>query len=110
MEISQWIAGGLLILLGSFIAVMNWAALYHNLTQKTHSSFVPSMGGLFMMIGATIMPVSGLQELSWVALVLDFGCLPLLVWAIPYCVWKAVVFLAGKMNPFKPEAEESEAE
>jgi len=82
MVIAQWIAGSLLILFGGFIAVMNWWILIRTMRDKQGVSFAPLLGGILLMLGLLLLPVDGLRTWCWVGLLLDFGSLPLLFWAI----------------------------
>ncbi len=84
---------------------MNWTIFYLQLFKKSNSSFAPFMGGLMLMAGFLILPVDGLRAAAGIGLLIDFGCAPLILWTLLYGAWKGVVFLAGKINPFKSEAD-----
>ena len=45
-------------------------------------SLIPLVGGIFGAMGLFILPVSHARQFSWLPLVLDIGCGPLLVAAL----------------------------
>ena len=80
MAIFYWVIAILLCGLGALVIVGNWLILFRWLrNRKDRTSYVPLIGGLFALIGLAWMPVEGISPWGFLTLVLDPGCLPLLM-------------------------------
>ena len=99
MEISQWIAGSLLLLFGGYVAVMNWVILVHTTMTKGSTSFAPLFGGVVLVAGMALLPVEGLRAWCWTGLFIDFGCAPLFL-------WMGVTVLTGKHKQADPDEDQ----
>ncbi len=90
MSALQAIGGGVLILLGGFIMTMNWGVVVQWLWKNKHSSWIPVVGGTLAAVGAAIVPLSSVNALWWVPLVIDWGCLPGLAYTMAYFAWRSL--------------------
>jgi len=89
MATLQVIVGGVLMLLGGFIVVMNWGVVFRWLWKRKHSSWIPVVGGGLAAAGSAILPYSSLNALWWVPLVVDWGCLPGVAYSVVFNVWRS---------------------
>jgi hypothetical protein len=95
------VAAIVLMVIGGFFAVMNWACLISSLVTKKHSSMVPPLGGLLLAVGFALYP--GLRPYAICGLLLDIGFWALL-FAIPMMVseslrsapWRRVARVSGQ--------------
>ncbi|MGP0566357.1 MULTISPECIES: hypothetical protein [unclassified Nitrospina] len=76
-----WVGGGLLAGLFLLFAGVNAVVFYKGVIRKEKvGSGVPFLGGLFGMIGFLTLPVPLLNEFFWLPLLLDLGCVPLIIY------------------------------
>jgi hypothetical protein len=76
------IALGLLALI---IIIANWLAILRYKKDKEKSfSLIPVVGGGFLCISFAIIPDNSYIWLCWIALILDVGCLPMVISALIY--------------------------
>jgi hypothetical protein len=76
------IALGLLALI---IIIANWLAILRYKKDKEKSfSLIPVVGGVFLCISFAIIPDNSYIWLCWIALILDVGCLPMVISALIY--------------------------
>ena len=71
----------ILISVGLLISISNWIGLYSALVKKKEHSSVFLIGGLLLAVGIAILP-PWISDYWWIALLVDFGCIPGLVYAI----------------------------
>lgn len=82
-ETSKWIISIGTLLLGAWVIILNWLMFYQNfIIRKKYSSFVPLVGGIFMLIGLYNIPVQSVSKWYWLPLFIDFGSIPLLAWTL----------------------------
>jgi len=85
MTTIRWIISIVLLLLSLWAIAGNlwitFGALFKKL--KKFESLIPLIGGISGMIGVLVLPVPGAWRFSWLPLIVDLGCLPLLVSALP---------------------------
>lgn len=79
--------GVLLILIGSYVTVVNWAVIVQWLANRKHSSWVPLVGGLSITAGLAIVPWPTANRLWWGPLIADWGCVPGLVFTVLHFAW-----------------------
>ncbi len=78
--------------LGSLVALLNWFSVYHRSRTGRCSSPIPLVGAFFLGGGMLLHPA--VRPFAWLALVLDYGTLALLL-AVPWIVseeWKTSRF------------------
>jgi tellurite resistance protein TehA-like permease len=76
------IALGLLALI---IIIANWLAILRYKKDKEKSfSLIPVVGGVLLCISFAIIPDNSYIWLCWIALILDVGCLPMVISALIY--------------------------
>jgi hypothetical protein len=78
-----------LIVLGGFVALLNWWSLYASYRDKKFHSSVPLLGAGLLGVGMFILPSS--RRYSWSAIFFDYGTLVFLI-ALPTLVkegWSA---------------------
>jgi hypothetical protein len=70
------------LFLGGYIAVGHGFIFVHSIlkTKKQYGSGIPLVGGISGSLGVLLLPVYGAWKFAWVPLILDFGCLPTLIW------------------------------
>lgn len=88
--------GALLIALFVWMSICNWRILLLYILYKRRSSLAPFVGGLVGMAGFLVMPFEAAATLWWVPLVLDPGCVPVLVWTPIGLAWLAIRWFRGK--------------
>jgi hypothetical protein len=76
MDQIQLAVATVLLLAGSFIAVMNWLVLLHWVIYRQHCSWIPLAGGVLASIGLVMLPYESARSFCWIPLVLDWGCIP----------------------------------
>jgi len=90
MSTFRVIAGGLLMILGGFVTIMNWGVVLQWLWRKKHSSWIPVVGGGLAAAGAATLPYSPVNALWWVPLFADWGCMPGLAYTIACYGWRSL--------------------
>jgi hypothetical protein len=94
----QVIVGGVLMAVGGFIIVMNWGVVVQWLWKRKHSSWIPIVGGGLAAAGSAIVPHSTLNGLWWVPLLVDWGCLPGVTYAIVFNMWRSFTQRSNDMK------------
>jgi len=61
--------------------VMNWFIAYHGIFNQRRASSVPILGGLFLAIGLATMPTETSFTFWWLPFFVDWGCVPMFVYA-----------------------------
>ena len=79
----DWVTSVLLIVVGGFFTVMNWAVLYVRIVKKERHSWVPVLGGLFLAVGLGTLPIEGPENLWWIPFIADPACVP----GMSYTLW-----------------------
>lgn len=97
IAVIQTILGVLLILAGGFIAAINWAVIVQWVAKRRHSSWIPLAGGGLFGMGMALVPYSPANELWWVPLLADWGCIPGFVFTAIHSAWSRL----------KPEDEQN---
>jgi hypothetical protein len=72
----MWVISAVLILFGAYVSVLNWICIWRVLSGGPYASWTPLLGGLAGMIGFRLVPDGSLHQVSWVPLIVDFGCAP----------------------------------
>ncbi len=65
------------IVLGGFIAAVNWMMVVETRRTGRFHSAIPLFGAIFLGLGLAILPRT--RHLAWAALLLDYGMLLLLI-------------------------------
>ena len=78
----RWATGVICLGVFGYAAVANVVILYRAWFLNGKSSLIPVVGGLFGMLGLLIMPSGKLIWFAWVPLLMDIGCLPMIVGGI----------------------------
>ncbi|WP_413664609.1 hypothetical protein ACG1BZ_04820 [Microbulbifer sp. CNSA002] len=68
-----------LIIIGSVIGLSNWASGLSALIKKGSTSFSPYIGGIICLGGVYLHPTFHLSDYWWLALIVDFTLLPLML-------------------------------
>ena len=80
MELIQWIASGILVLISLYMTLMNWAVFFNNyIFKKKWTSAVPLIGGIAGALGCVILPTEGSWRFFWIPLLIDWGSLPVIL-------------------------------
>ena len=92
VQIIKWILSVALILFFVFAASVNLYIAWRELILRRFQgvSVIPLVGGLIGYAGMKICPASWLGSLAWVALVIDYGCVPYLVFALGGLIWEKI--------------------
>ncbi len=73
----------MLLLFGSYMAIMNWAVFVNNyVLKKQWTSAVPLIGGVAGAVGVLSLPIDGTWRYSWIPLLLDWGSIPVIMVSI----------------------------
>lgn len=81
MDIILKIASIGLVILGGSIALFNGWVLIKQLRGRHAPSVAPVVGGLMLFGGALLYPDSNIREMALLGLIVDYGCLPYVVFA-----------------------------
>lgn len=81
LEIARCAAGGILGVVGVYISVFNWVVLVRSFTRKA-PSWIPVFGGVLMAAAAFIQPSGIVRPWWWLALLVDGGSIPGLLWTL----------------------------
>ncbi|WHI48431.1 hypothetical protein [Microbulbifer sp. VAAF005] len=68
-----------LIIIGSVIGLLNWGSGLNALIKEGSTSFLPYIGGIICLGGVYLHPTLNLSYYWWVALIIDFTLLPLIL-------------------------------
>jgi hypothetical protein len=85
-----WIVSMTMMLISVWVIIANIWITFGGLFKKRQSfeSLLPLIEGIIGMIGLHISPHARLQHSWWIPLILDLGCLPLLLCVIFDQLWK----------------------
>jgi hypothetical protein len=75
-----------LLILGIYVTAGNWYILINYYINKKTSSSIPIFGGLFVCIALWNLLPCPWHWLSLLSLVIDYGCLPLMLGTLFYLV------------------------
>ena len=78
MMILQYIASIALLGLGGLVAGINAWVLVRQLLGKPSPSVAPLLGGVFLFVGALLLPGGFLRPWAVIGLLVDYGCMPYL--------------------------------
>jgi len=83
-DITHWILSVPAVVISAGMITANLWITFGGLFKKRDEfqSLIPLIGGILGAIGLFILPVSHAWQFSWLPLVLDIGCGPLLVAAL----------------------------
>jgi hypothetical protein len=86
MKYLYFVLSGGFIIIGAWVSVLNWHAVLSRFFNRKsrESSWIPVVGGAAISIGIFLMPLNGTAKWFWVALLLDWGCLPGIIFTILY--------------------------
>ena len=72
-----------LLLIGALCAVENWRAWFYNTFRRKsgapHARYYPLLGCIIIFYGLSLILRTGYELWAFLALVLDFGCIPLAI-------------------------------
>jgi len=74
LDILMYVASGLAGALGLYVTTLNWLAV------ARRRSWIPIVGGALLCLSLALVPA--LRWLAWLGLILDFGAVPGLSWAL----------------------------
>jgi hypothetical protein len=86
MIVLMWLLSLVLLLLGAWITIANWVITF----RTKGGSPIPIVGGVFMAIALVMIPLDALHRFWWLPLIVDLGCLPMLVLTGGYLAWRAL--------------------
>ena len=72
----------ILVVTGAIIGFINWPISIMRLRNETGPSGVPIVGAVLMIFGLLLMPEKPYLLYIWLPLIIDFTCLPLLLYGI----------------------------
>lgn len=81
MDVALQIASLGLLALGGLIALFNGWVLINQLSGRKVPSIFPFVGGFMLLGGGLLYPDSSIRKLALLGLVVDYGCLPYIVFA-----------------------------
>ena len=100
LDVVRWLIAVSLGLFGACGTVCNYACIASWLFRGEHRSMVPFVGGVCMALAWLMCPAVSSRGWAWIPLVLDPGCLLLLLVSVPFFI---VMFLrgynAGQVDP-----------
>lgn len=75
-------------LLGLWITISNWRGVFRYYKYKKSTTSIPLFGGLFIAIAFVFIPNNPVSYVWWLAFLIDYGSLPLLLQTICFFVKK----------------------
>ena len=78
LSLGLMLLGVLIILINGLIPVRYWILK----KREEQQSCIPIIGGILGSIGMVISTNATLKDLSWVPLILDVGCFPMIAYAV----------------------------
>jgi len=85
----RYIIVGVCGILGLWAIFVNWILVLKNYIQNYRSSKIPFLGGLFLCIALSLIPNNPFDWwLYLLVLMIDIGCLPLLIGTVVYIFWR----------------------
>jgi len=73
------ILGIVLVCIGVIIGALNWPLFIRRQVKQSGPSSIPFVGVLFMVLGIMLMPSSNLKSYLWLAPIIDFTAIPMLI-------------------------------
>ena len=70
------------MVVGVIIGFINWPISIMRLRNETGPSSIPIVGAILMILGILLMPGKPYVQYIWLPLVIDFTCLPLLLYGM----------------------------
>lgn len=72
-------------LLALIIIITNWLAVFrYKKNKELRFSLIPIVGGVFLCVSFAVIPDNSYIWLCWIALILDVGCLPMVISVLIY--------------------------
>jgi hypothetical protein len=78
----RWVLSVALLAFGSVFIALNAVLLWRFSILHERGSFAAVVGGLCACLGILVVPVPAMQWWWWLPLIVDVGCLPLIVAAM----------------------------
>lgn len=77
ITVIQWAIGGLLILLATWVALLNWMIFVKGeILRRPTGSWVPLFAGVTACLGLLVVPVEGLARYWFIPFLVDWGSVP----------------------------------
>ncbi len=76
--IVRWIIGIPILLFGIITGLSNWVAIIETIKTKNSISLLFFLGSIIIIIGALIVPLKTINNLWWIAFLIDFASFPLI--------------------------------
>ena len=85
----RYIISGVCGILGLWAIIVNWVLVWKGYRENYRSSTIPFFGGIFLCIALSLIPDNSFDWwLYLLVLLIDIGCLPLLVATVVYFLWR----------------------
>jgi hypothetical protein len=81
--ILRWLVSAALMLVGGWAILGNWV-----IACTRSGSLIPFFGGIFVAVGIVVLPIEGIRGLWWIPLLIDLGCMPVLLMTGVFLLWK----------------------
>ena len=86
-----WLVSGVLALFGGWIVITNYWITIRWYRHRRTASHTPLLGGLCLMAAMLASPIPRVARYAWVPLVIDLGCLVMVVGFLYVVVWKRIL-------------------
>jgi len=86
MILLRWLLFVILLFFGGLAIIGNWVIPF----QRRGGSLVPMFGGALAAIALAVAPVDSLHWFWWIPLIIDLGCVPLLVLTTGFFIGQAI--------------------
>ncbi len=76
--IVRWIIGIPILIFGIITGLSNWADIIETIKTRNSISLLFFLGSIIIIIGALIVPLKAINNLWWMAFLIDFASFPLI--------------------------------
>lgn len=82
IAILRWLISAVLMFIGGWAILGNWV-----IACRRAGSLIPLIGGIFAAAALAIAPINGIRWFWWLPLLIDLGCVPVLLMTGIFLVW-----------------------
>jgi hypothetical protein len=84
--ILRWLITLMLGIVGAWLTALNWSCVVSWYARRRHSSMFPLIAGVSLALALIACPIAGSARWAWIPLIVDPGCLLLIILTIPLVI------------------------